>query len=191
MSIILEFIIESTLYSGTRTVRLGESSTAFLLLRPPNPARTITSIIDIALIDHEFPSRDPSRWLLHTPRLHRVWRLQEKVTESIQSIQRPQSISSTIGRAICFFTKCGAIVGKGTRFNAHKAHVDDYFTTKIYEFTTKCRSCANCEFKIRTNPKEQTFGESSVRLSCNFERSETDSNRIRKYFLVFLTPSFS
>ena len=90
-----------------------------------------------------------------------------------------------------FCTKCGAIVGKGTRFNAHKAHVDDYFTTKIYEFTTKCRSCANCEFKIRTNPKEQTFGESSVRLSCNFERSETDSNRIRKYFLVFLTPSFS
>lgn len=48
-------------------------------------------------------------------------------------------------------------MGKGTRFNAHKAHVDDYFTTKIYEFTTKCRACANCEFKIRTNPKEQTF----------------------------------
>lgn len=48
-------------------------------------------------------------------------------------------------------------MGKGTRFNAHKAHVDDYFTSKIYEFTTKCRACAKCEFKIRTNPKEQTF----------------------------------
>ncbi|KAL7474384.1 hypothetical protein ACHAW6_000359 [Cyclotella cf. meneghiniana] len=56
-----------------------------------------------------------------------------------------------------FCTKCHAIVGKGTRFNAHKAHVGDYFTSKIYEFTTKCRACAGCEFKIRTNPKEQAF----------------------------------
>ena len=48
-------------------------------------------------------------------------------------------------------------MGKGTRFNAHKAHVADYFTSKIYEFTTKCRACADCEFKIRTNPKEQCF----------------------------------
>lgn len=54
-------------------------------------------------------------------------------------------------------TKCEAVVGKGTRFNAHKAHVDDYFSSKIYEFTTKCRSCADCEFKIRTNPKDGTF----------------------------------
>eukprot|EP00584_Thalassiosira_punctigera_P006759 CAMPEP_0172542018 /NCGR_PEP_ID=MMETSP1067-20121228/12711_1 /TAXON_ID=265564 ORGANISM="Thalassiosira punctigera, Strain Tpunct2005C2" /NCGR_SAMPLE_ID=MMETSP1067 /ASSEMBLY_ACC=CAM_ASM_000444 /LENGTH=214 /DNA_ID=CAMNT_0013328171 /DNA_START=200 /DNA_END=840 /DNA_ORIENTATION=+ len=56
-----------------------------------------------------------------------------------------------------FCTKCDAIVGKGTRFNAHKAHVDDYFTTKIYEFTTRCRACGDCEFKMRTNPKERTF----------------------------------
>lgn len=42
-----------------------------------------------------------------------------------------------------FCTKCSAIVGKGTRFNAHKAHIDDYFSSKIYEFTTKCRSCAD------------------------------------------------
>jgi hypothetical protein len=56
-----------------------------------------------------------------------------------------------------FCTHCHAIVGKGTRFNAHKAHVDDYFTTKIYEFTTNCRACGECEFKIRTNPKERTF----------------------------------
>ncbi|KAL9178951.1 hypothetical protein ACHAXT_011924 [Thalassiosira profunda] len=56
-----------------------------------------------------------------------------------------------------FCTKCQNIVGKGTRFNAHKAHVDDYFTTKIYEFTTNCRACQECEFKIRTNPKERTF----------------------------------
>lgn len=56
-----------------------------------------------------------------------------------------------------FCTHCHAIVGKGTRFNAHKAHVSDYFTTKIYEFTTNCRACGECEFKIRTNPKERTF----------------------------------
>lgn len=56
-----------------------------------------------------------------------------------------------------FCTDCGEIVGKGTRFNAHKAHVDDYFTTKIFEFTTTCRACGKCEFKIRTNPKERTF----------------------------------
>ena len=56
-----------------------------------------------------------------------------------------------------FCTDCNAIVGKGTRFNAHKSHVDDYFTTKIYEFTTRCRACGKTEFIIRTNPKERTF----------------------------------
>ena len=56
-----------------------------------------------------------------------------------------------------FCTHCSAHVGKGTRFNAHKAHVDDYFTTKIYEFTTKCRACAHAVFRIRTNPKDRTF----------------------------------
>jgi hypothetical protein len=56
-----------------------------------------------------------------------------------------------------FCTACHAIVGKGTRFNAHKAHVGNYFTTKIYEFSTTCRACGECEFKIRTNPKERTF----------------------------------
>jgi len=35
--------------------------------------------------------------------------------------------------------------------------VDDYFSTKIYEFTTNCRACGKCEFKIRTNPKDRTF----------------------------------
>ena len=56
-----------------------------------------------------------------------------------------------------FCTHCSAHVGKGTRFNAHKAHVDDYFTTKIYLFTTKCRVCAHAVFRIRTNPKDRTF----------------------------------
>ena len=74
-------------------------------------------------------------------------------------------INSTPHKKVCrfelpfdgFCTDCHAIIGKGTRFNTHKAHVDDYFSTKIYEFTTRCRSCGNTEFKIRTNPKERTF----------------------------------
>ena len=56
-----------------------------------------------------------------------------------------------------FCTSCDAIVGKGTRFNAHKSHVDDYYTTRIYEFATTCRACGGCAFTIRTNPKERTF----------------------------------
>mmetsp|Transcript_33168 Transcript_33168/g.72737 ORF Transcript_33168/g.72737 Transcript_33168/m.72737 type:complete len:426 (-) Transcript_33168:1647-2924(-) len=56
-----------------------------------------------------------------------------------------------------FCTKCSAHVGKGTRFNAKKSHVDDYFTTKIWEFETRCRACADCTFKIRTNPKGRCF----------------------------------
>lgn len=56
-----------------------------------------------------------------------------------------------------FCTSCDAIVGKGTRFNARKSHVDDYYTTRIYEFATTCRACGGCTFTIRTNPKERTF----------------------------------
>ena len=56
-----------------------------------------------------------------------------------------------------FCTKCSAHVGKGTRFNAHKSHADNYFSTKIWEFTTRCRACGDCTFKIRTNPKGRCF----------------------------------
>ena len=56
-----------------------------------------------------------------------------------------------------FCTSCDAIIGKGTRFNARKSHVDDYYTTRIYEFATTCRACGGCTFTIRTNPKERTF----------------------------------
>jgi len=57
----------------------------------------------------------------------------------------------------CQNPDCGAHVGKGTRFNAHKSHVDDYFTTKIYEFQMKCRICAKETFYIRTNPQNRCF----------------------------------
>ncbi len=57
----------------------------------------------------------------------------------------------------CLNQSCQAHVGKGTRFNAHKAHVDDHFTTKIWEFTMKCRACSESKFVIRTNPQGRCF----------------------------------
>eukprot|EP00984_Skeletonema_dohrnii_P032521 scaffold26835_cov85-Skeletonema_dohrnii-CCMP3373.AAC.2 len=52
-------------------------------------------------------------------------------------------------------TKCEAVIGKGTRFNAHKAH---YLCCKsrvphLISYPHHNES----EFKIRTNPKERTF----------------------------------
>ncbi len=52
---------------------------------------------------------------------------------------------------------CGHLVGRGTRFNAHKSHAGNYMSSKIHEFIMKCRSCAKSVFVIRTNPALQTF----------------------------------
>ena len=52
---------------------------------------------------------------------------------------------------------CGHLVGRGTRFNAHKTHSGNYMSSKIYEFIMKCRSCAKSVFIIRTNPALQSF----------------------------------
>lgn len=56
-----------------------------------------------------------------------------------------------------FCEKCGAQVGKGTRFNAKKSKAGAYLTTPIYEFQTKCRICSDSEFVIRTNPQKRSF----------------------------------
>ena len=85
--------------------------------------------------------------------------------KSLNQFNKSKGHNQFLQRGVCrfelpfdgFCTKCDAICGKGTRYNTHKAHVDDYFTTKIYEFTTNCRACGDCEFKIRTNPRERTF----------------------------------
>jgi len=85
--------------------------------------------------------------------------------KSLNQFNKSKGHNQFLQRNVCrfelpfdgFCTGCNEIVGKGTRFNAHKAHVDDYFTTKIYEFTTRCRKCGDVEFRIRTNPKERTF----------------------------------
>jgi len=57
----------------------------------------------------------------------------------------------------CKNKSCNVHVGRGTRFNAHKSHVDDYHSTKIWEFTMKCRACAVQKFIIRTDPKGRCF----------------------------------
>ena len=56
----------------------------------------------------------------------------------------------------CMNAQCQAVASKGTRFNAKKSHVDNYHTSKIYEFVMKCVAC-NEEFRIRNNPKGQCF----------------------------------
>jgi len=51
---------------------------------------------------------------------------------------------------------CQEVASKGTRFNASKVHVDNYFSSKIFEFTMKCNTCKQ-EFQIRNDPKHFTF----------------------------------
>lgn len=56
-----------------------------------------------------------------------------------------------------FCTKCDAIVGKGTRFNAHKAHVDDYFFQRYMnlqlnvEAVRNGRDVCNLSFLLQIN----------------------------------------
>ena len=50
-----------------------------------------------------------------------------------------------------FCELCESHVGKGTRFNAHKKHVDNYYTSKIWEFTMTCRVC------VQTKNKQTLF----------------------------------
>lgn len=56
----------------------------------------------------------------------------------------------------CLHPSCGRVIDQGTRFNAKKAHVDDYFSTRIYEFRMRCPSCES-ELVMRTDPKNRTY----------------------------------
>jgi hypothetical protein len=51
---------------------------------------------------------------------------------------------------------CNIHIGQGIRFNAEKKTVDHYYTTPIFQFRMKCRSCSGW-MEIRTNPKEADF----------------------------------
>lgn len=47
---------------------------------------------------------------------------------------------------------CKIHIGMGVRYNAEKAKVDKYYSTDIFQFRMKCRSCGNV-IEIRTDPK--------------------------------------
>ena len=53
-------------------------------------------------------------------------------------------------------TSCGHYYGRGTRFNASKAHAGDYFSTKIWEFSMGCKVCAEVLI-VKTDPKAGDF----------------------------------
>ena len=74
--------------------------------------------------------------------------------KSINQFQKSKGHNQYLERGIVrfewpcegFCELCESHVGKDTRFNALKKHVDDYYTTKIWKI-----------FVIRNNPKEQCF----------------------------------
>eukprot|EP00042_Codosiga_hollandica_P054539 m.740247 g.740247 ORF g.740247 m.740247 type:complete len:445 (-) comp58926_c0_seq1:110-1444(-) len=47
---------------------------------------------------------------------------------------------------------CKKMIGMGTRFNAEKKKVGNYYSTPIYSFNMKCAECPN-RFTIETDPK--------------------------------------
>ena len=54
-----------------------------------------------------------------------------------------------------FCLSCNAHIAQGRRFNAEKAHVGDYLSTKIWAFTCKC-TCGE-RFEIRTDPQNAQY----------------------------------
>jgi len=53
-------------------------------------------------------------------------------------------------------TGCDAVIRKGTRFNAKKKHVSDYFTSKIFDFSMKCYECKG-EIIVANDPKMRDY----------------------------------
>ena len=56
----------------------------------------------------------------------------------------------------CVCTTCGAVVGKGTRFNARKAAAGSFYTSKLYTFAMKCYTCKS-EMVLRNNPEKADY----------------------------------
>lgn len=54
-----------------------------------------------------------------------------------------------------FCTKCNEMIAKGERFNADKKHVDNYFSTRVWEFSM--RHHCGCTIVIRTDPKAAEY----------------------------------
>ncbi|KAI8322517.1 hypothetical protein GQ54DRAFT_145832 [Martensiomyces pterosporus] len=51
---------------------------------------------------------------------------------------------------------CDSLLATGLRFNAEKKKIGNYYSTPIWSFRMKCRSCGHW-FEIHTNPKESTY----------------------------------
>ena len=84
--------------------------------------------------------------------------------------------------------KCGSIITQGTRFNADKKAVGNYFSTRIYSFTFNCAKCKN-KIEIQTDPKVwfifiQLF--SHFFTTHSFRIRHTKSPRVLRKRLKFL-----
>jgi hypothetical protein len=75
---------------------------------------------------------------------------------------------------------CGSYIKRGTRYNATKAKVGDYFSTPIYEFRMSCRACPSLtsqEFTIRVNPSSFGFDYlKGIRKHCRDFEAEPDDH---------------
>jgi len=73
---------------------------------------------------------------------------------------------------------CDSLLAMGVRFNAEKSRVGNYYSTPIYKFAMKCRSCAN-HLEIQTDPANLDYtiiegARRQVRRTDDEERSAID-----------------
>ncbi|KAK9457056.1 CWC16 protein [Dipodascopsis uninucleata] len=55
-----------------------------------------------------------------------------------------------------FCKKCEKHLGQGTRYNAEKKRIGEYYSTPIFSFKMKCHLCSN-PFEIQTDPKNTCY----------------------------------
>ncbi|PWN28698.1 DUF572-domain-containing protein, partial [Jaminaea rosea] len=77
---------------------------------------------------------------------------------------RPSSSSSSSGLTVRFelpfpvwCSSCSGLLIQGTRYNAKKTRVGDYYTTPVWAFRFRCRHCARGEVEIRTDPQNTRY----------------------------------
>ena len=70
------------------------------------------------------------------------------------------------------------MIAKGVRFNSIKTWVDNFHTTKIYEFRMKCPQCPQ-KFVVRTDPENCDYIYVSGARRIFQTKDCTDESRIR------------
>ncbi len=72
-----------------------------------------------------------------------------------------------------FCGHCKAHVAKGVRYNATKAHVGAYHSTKIYQFSFTCHLCSG-PIVIRTDPEHRDYAivSGAVRKTQDYEAED-------------------